>query len=90
MCSSIKPIPQLLWNYSRKTTKGWSILNVILDLTGGIFSVLETTLRLALSSDYSLNIIKLLLGILTMIYNILFIHQHYCLYPIAAAPSQPE
>lgn len=39
ICSLIKYIPQLLWNLKRKSTVGWSIFNVLMDLTGGIFSV---------------------------------------------------
>lgn len=34
----LKYIPQLYWNYVRKSTKGWSIWGVILDFSGGILS----------------------------------------------------
>jgi cystinosin len=40
MGSLFKYIPQLLWNRKRKSTVGWSIFNVFMDLTGGFFSVL--------------------------------------------------
>ena len=36
--SNLKYLPQLYWNYVRKSTKGWSIFNIILDLTGGLLS----------------------------------------------------
>lgn len=36
--SFLKYLPQLYWNYQRKSTKGWSIANIILDLTGGLLS----------------------------------------------------
>jgi len=83
ICSCLKYIPQLVWNYNRKTTEGWSIFNVFMDLTGGIFSVSETALRIVFISEYSLNITKLLLGALTILYDLLFVHQHYYLYPVS-------
>lgn len=36
--SFLKYLPQFYWNYKRKSTEGWSIFNIILDLTGGLFS----------------------------------------------------
>lgn len=39
MCSLLKYVPQLLWNRRRKSTIGWSVTSVLMDLTGGIFSV---------------------------------------------------
>jgi len=36
--SFLKYLPQFYWNYKRKSTAGWSIFNIILDLTGGLFS----------------------------------------------------
>ena len=36
--TALKYIPQLLWNYERKSTFGWSIVSITLDLIGGIFS----------------------------------------------------
>jgi cystinosin len=40
----LKYLPQFYWNYQRKSTKGWSIANIILDLTGGTFSFLQMAL----------------------------------------------
>lgn len=39
--SLIKYIPQVLLNYRRKSTAGWSIWNILLDLTGGTLSDLQ-------------------------------------------------
>lgn len=36
--STLKYLPQFYWNYKRKSTKGWSIFNIIMDLTGGLLS----------------------------------------------------
>lgn len=42
--SFFKYLPQFYWNYKRKSTKGWSIANIILDLTGGTFSFAQLAL----------------------------------------------
>ena len=39
--SCSKYIPQVLINWRRKSTAGWSIHNVLLDFTGGLLSVLQ-------------------------------------------------
>lgn len=38
--SLIKYMPQVWWNWYRKSTVGWSIFNIICDFTGGSFSFL--------------------------------------------------
>lgn len=39
-----KYVPQAFLNYRRKSTIGWSIGNVLLDFTGGVFSILQIIL----------------------------------------------
>lgn len=39
--STLKYLPQMYWNYIRKSTKGWSIFNILMDLTGGALSFLQ-------------------------------------------------
>lgn len=34
-------MPQVYLNWARKSTVGWSIVNILLDLTGGIFSIAQ-------------------------------------------------
>ncbi|KAJ9593817.1 hypothetical protein L9F63_027539, partial [Diploptera punctata] len=41
----IKYIPQAFMNYRRKSTVGWSIGNIFLDFTGGMFSMLQMILN---------------------------------------------
>lgn len=79
--SFLKYLPQLYWNYQRKSTKGWSIANIILDLTGGVLSFTQLALEGAFGEDVKVNIVKLILGIMVVFYDILFIVQHYCIYP---------
>lgn len=41
----VKYVPQAVMNYQRKSTVGWSIGNIFLDLTGGVLSVLQMVLN---------------------------------------------
>ena len=36
----IKYVPQVFLNWKRKSTVGWSLENVLLDFTGGMFSMI--------------------------------------------------
>ncbi|XP_045119251.1 cystinosin homolog isoform X2 [Portunus trituberculatus] len=79
----IKYVPQLWVNHKRRSTEGWSIYQVILDFTGGTLSLVQMFL---LSGNYDdwLSLLtdpaKLGLGLLSIMFNILFFIQHYCLY----------
>ena len=79
----IKYCPQAYMNYKRKSTEGWSIGNILLDFTGGILSVLQMFL-LAINYDDWTSIFgsptKFGLGMFSVLFDILFIVQHYCLY----------
>lgn len=79
--SFLKYLPQFYWNYQRKSTKGWSIANIILDLTGGLLSFAQMALEAIFGQDVKINVVKLVLGIMVVFYDIGFIVQHYCIYP---------
>ena len=79
--SFFKYLPQFYWNYKRKSTKGWSIANIILDLTGGTFSFAQLALQVLFGQNVEINVVKLVLSIICVIYDILFIIQHYVVYP---------
>jgi hypothetical protein len=70
-------------NYKRKSTEGWSIGNILLDFTGGVLSVLQMFL-LAINYDDWSSIFgsptKFGLGLFSVLFDILFIVQHYILY----------
>ena len=70
----IKCFPQIYWNYKRKSTEGWSIVTVLLDFFGGFFSFASA----ALAND--LNLSKILLGLFSVVIDLTFSFQHYCLY----------
>jgi cystinosin len=79
----IKYIPQALLNYSRKSTVGWSITACILDLIGSTMSMLQLFLDCYDTSDWSGlvgDLVKFMLGLLSLGFDLVFITQHYLLY----------
>nr|XP_020476581.1 cystinosin [Monopterus albus] len=79
----IKYVPQAYMNYRRQSTEGWSIGNVLLDFTGGILSILQMILQSYNNDEWKLifgDPTKFGLGMLSVVFDILFIIQHYCLY----------
>lgn len=88
----IKYTPQILVNYRNKSTEGWSILQILLDVTGGILSVSQLAIDSYLQRDWSGitgNPVKFALGNISMIYDAIFIVQHYILYR-GARPKENE
>ncbi|ORY80877.1 PQ loop repeat-domain-containing protein [Protomyces lactucae-debilis] len=78
-----KYMPQLYLNFERKSTRGFSIVNVLLDFTGGALSSLQLVLDSAVSGDWSAitgDIVKFGLGLLSMFFDTLLMLQHYCVY----------
>lgn len=76
----IKCIPQIYWNWKRKSTAGWSIANVMLDFTGGVFSFLQFFLELINNPDLEINVVKLVLAVFSVFIDVVFLIQHFCLY----------
>lgn len=84
MITLMKYIPQVILNYQRKSTTGWSIWNIILDFTGGTLSDVQLVLDCAVLNDWTGitgNLTKLALGSVSVIFDLLFMLQHYILYP---------
>ena len=71
-------------NYKRKSTCGWSIFNVLMDFTGGTFSLLQIFVDASVSGNWDIiggmNSVKFFLAILSIIFDIFFMFQHYILY----------
>jgi len=86
--SFIKYMPQVKSNYERKSTEGWNIHNILLDLTGGVFSFAQNivdSINGNFSVDHpgqnnSLNVAKFALSICSIFFDIIFLIQHFCLY----------
>ena len=80
-----KYIPQLYWNYTRKSTKGYNIWAVHTDLASGFFSYLQMLLDSIVQGSVNifkgnLNIGKFGLSVISIVFNLVFVFQHYCLY----------
>jgi cystinosin len=91
--SGIKYIPQMVMNYRRKSTEGWSIGNILLDLIGGILSLLQMCLLAINYSDWSSifgSLSKFGLGVLSIGFDLIFIVQHYILYKTDQQQQQPN
>lgn len=70
-------------NYRRKSTVGWSIGNVMLDFIGGSFSILQMILQSYNNGQWGLifgDPTKFGLGLFSVLFDILFLVQHYALY----------
>ncbi|KAG1331364.1 cystinosin [Cocos nucifera] len=82
--TAIKYIPQAIMNFRRKSTVGWSIGNIILDLLGGILNFGQMGVQ-SIDQDTLVNfygnIGKTLLSLEVVFFDLLFIFQHYVLYP---------
>jgi len=77
-------MPQAWVNYKRKSTSGWSIWQILLDLTGGVLSIVQLLIDSSLQADWSGvtgNPVKLGLGNVSIFFDVIFITQHYILYP---------
>ena len=79
----MKYVPQAYVNYKRKSTIGWSIAQILFDLVGGGFSLLQVILDSSYDNDWSGitgNPAKFLLANITIVFDLVFVIQHYVLY----------
>ncbi|CAH9088300.1 unnamed protein product [Cuscuta europaea] len=89
----IKYIPQAVLNFRRKSTTGWSIGNILLDLLGGLTNygqmVVQSIDQNSWVNFYG-NIGKTLLSLVSVFFDILFMVQHYILYPSRKAVTSDD
>jgi len=81
--TTIKYIPQAWSNYQRKSTSGWSIYTCLLDITGGVLSIVQLLFDGWRSDDWTgvqNNKLKFGLGFVSILFDVIFIVQHYVLY----------
>jgi len=79
----VKYVPQAWFNFRRKSTSGWSIHNVLLDTLGGTLSVAQMSILAYNYDDWESmvgDVTKLGLGVFSILFDLLFIIQHYVLY----------
>jgi len=89
----VKYMPQAYMNFRRKSTQGWSIGNVLLDFTGGSLSMLQMIMDSYNLDDWSSffgDFTKFGLGMFSVLFDILFIMQHYVCYRNAADHDSNE
>ncbi|TKA74960.1 hypothetical protein B0A49_03874 [Cryomyces minteri] len=78
-----KYTPQVRTNYLQQSTHGWSIWQILLDLTGGVLSFAQLLIDSALQRSWSGitgNPIKVGLAGVSVGFDLIFIVQHYWLY----------
>ena len=78
--TTIKYVPQAYMNYKRRSTQGFSIGLVLMDLAGGVFSVLQMIVISCDTNDWSSftgNPTKFALGLLTIVFDLVLMFQHY-------------
>ncbi|XXG62382.1 hypothetical protein AAC387_Pa05g0750 [Persea americana] len=82
--TTIKYTPQAFMNYMRKSTEGFSIFFVLLDLLGGLTNLaqmLVESIDQGTFVNFYSDIGKTLLSSIVAFFGLLFIVQHYVLYP---------
>jgi cystinosin len=80
----VKYIPQVILNCQRQSTEGWNVWNVLLDFEGGILSLAQQIIDAAVCGSLIPLIgspIKFGLSLVSMVFDVLFIVQHFVLYP---------
>ncbi|GFP84971.1 cystinosin homolog [Phtheirospermum japonicum] len=89
----LKYIPQVVFNFQRKSTSGFSIGNVLLDFLGAVANnvqMLMQSLDQKSWENFYGNLGKSLLATVTIVFDIIFIVQHYALYPTKKAEPDPS
>lgn len=78
-----KYVPQVFANFKRQSTIGWSITQQLLDFSGGFLSMIQLLIDSSLQADWSGltgNPVKFGLANISLLFDIIFITQHYILY----------
>ncbi|XP_053693785.1 cystinosin homolog [Sabethes cyaneus] len=79
----VKYFPQVYINYKRQSTAGFAIMNRLLDLVGGLLSILQMIINAWNFDDWDSifgSPVKFALGLVSIIFDVIFIIQHFYLY----------
>lgn len=79
-----KQFLQVLENWNRQSTRGWSIGAVMLDFIGGVFSFLQLLIDAYLAGNVFYlkgSLSKLGLGLISVAFDVIYMLQHYIWYP---------
>ncbi|KAH7622995.1 hypothetical protein Ndes2526B_g02289 [Nannochloris sp. 'desiccata'] len=80
----VKYIPQVVLNCQRQSTEGWNVWNVLLDFEGGVLSLAQQIIDAVFCSSLTPLIgspIKAGLSFISMMFDVIFMVQHFVLYP---------
>ncbi len=84
---------QVWLNYKRQSTLGWNINQVLLDFSGGVFSLFQLCMEAFVKADMSAisgDPVKFGLGLVSVIFDLMFMVQHYSLYRVNNAKLLKE
>ncbi|KAI9302086.1 PQ loop repeat-domain-containing protein [Cunninghamella echinulata] len=77
----LKYLPQILYNFKRKSTIGWSTHLVFMDAIGAICSLCQLLLDAYIEGgDIMGDSVKFGIAVIAIIYDFIFMFQHYVLY----------
>ena len=88
--TTIKYVPQAYMNHKRRSTQGFSIGLVLMDLAGGVFSICQMIVISCDTHDWSSftgNPTKFALGLLTIVFDLVLVFQHYVAYRNSTPPE---
>ena len=91
--TTVKYMPQVWLNYKRKSTVGWSIWQILLDVIRGVLSISQLLIDSAVQGDWSGvtgNPVKFGLGNVSIMFDTIFLAQHYILYRGRGTAEQEE
>ncbi|XP_058812514.1 cystinosin homolog [Topomyia yanbarensis] len=91
----IKYFPQVYINYKRQSTEGFAIMNRLLDLAGGLLSIVQMVINAWNFDDWPSifgSPVKFALGFVSIFFDLVFIIQHFYLYkkPVEIPISKSE
>ncbi|XP_027359361.1 cystinosin homolog [Abrus precatorius] len=80
----VKYIPQAVMNFMRKSTDGWSVGFTLLDFSGGLANYAQMVLQSIDQGSWKNiygNVGKLTISLVSVFFDIIFMCQHFLLYP---------
>lgn len=86
----VKYAPQVYLNFSRKSTEGWSVQSVMCDFAGGVMCFMQMATDAFNNDDWNGtlgNPGKLGLGLIAIVFDSIFLVQHFILYRSSGAGS---
>lgn len=89
----VKYIPQIILNYRRQSTIGFSCSQVVLDLQGGLLSLTQQCMDVLVMGHWSFitgNLAKLGLGLASICFDAILMIQHWILYPLQSEDENEE